>query len=60
MESIFDSASERKISRETEPTGWGSSTSGKLLRPRVKDSVFASTRNSSVTKVAVAIPAFSS
>jgi hypothetical protein len=34
--------------------------SGKSLMPRVKDSVFASTRNSSVTKVAVGMPAFSS
>src|SRR5262249_56536006 len=52
MESILDSASEHKISNETEPTGCGSSISRKSSSPRVKDSVFASTRNSSVTRVA--------
>ena len=42
------------------PTGCGTSTSGRPPMPRAALSVFASVINSSVTMVAVGIPAFSS
>ena len=60
IDSTAISATLFSASVEIVPTGCGTSTRGNSLMPRVALSVFASVINSSVTIVAVGIPACSS